>query len=372
MRSVLETTPEAGVRTVLPLAALLLAAGLPAVAAGQSAAAPAADTLAVPRARSAPTLDCEVAEWSPEGRISLSGAEPEVFTARGAGEPGDVTARVHVAWTADTLYVMADVRDDRVRPGGTGGGDWVRVEVGATTVWIPAPGGERSRANTGGRAIGEPVPTSACRTGYGWLAEVAVPADRLGGDLRLGDLIGLQVLVEDPDAESEDAAPPYLRWTDVAALAAPPTPEDAPADSLLTLLRREVSMAELRRRPGSRDTSLAVEGDTVPAVRVDVGGVPTVAFADPRAGGTVTYWLEGGEGGAAEALGFHRTVAALHRRLGELQAAEDRDRSVFPEVRFELLPGVVFRLGDPGAEGDEVSRSALPTGVYVRSGSGGR
>lgn len=333
------------------------------------------DTLSLPRARTAPTLDCDVSEWPSEGRVSLSGDEPEVLTMRGAGDASDLTARVHLTWTRDTLYVMADVRDDVVRPGTAGGGDWVRVEVGATTVWIPAPGGEETRANTGPRSIGDRVPARICPTGYGWMGEVAVPADRLGGDLQLGDLVGLQVLVEDPDTPDEEGHPPYLRWTDVGVMAAAPT-EEATADSVLDELREDVTLEELRGRPGARDTAVRLPGgDTVPAVRVDVAGVPAVAFADPRAGGEVTYWLEGGPGSAVADLGFHRTVAALRQQLGALQAEEDRrSRAVFPEVRFELLPGVVFRLGDPGAAAggeQEVARSALPTDVFVRAGGGG-
>lgn len=330
-----------------------------------------ADTLFLPRARTAPTLDCDVAEWPAEGRVSLSPGEPEVLAARGAGDPADATSRVHLTWKRDTLYVMADVRDDRVRPGAAGGGDWIRVEVGVSTVWVPAPGAEGSRARAGPRPVGEPVPAAICSTGYGWLAEAAVPAGRLGGALRMGELVGLQVLVEDPDADDEDPGPPYLRWSDAAVLAAPPAREAASADSLLARLREEVSMAELRARPGARDTAVEVAGEAVPGVRVEVGGVPAVAFPDPRGGGTVTYWLEGGEDSAADALGFHRTVAALHRQLGALREVEERDRSVFPEVRFELLPGVIFRLGDPGAGEGDVSRSALPTDVFVRSRGGG-
>lgn len=352
------------------IAVLALVAGLAGVPAAAAAPAAQPDTLFLPRARTAPVLDCSVGEWPAEGRVALSGEEAGVFTARGAGGASDITARVHLTWTRDTLYVMTDVRDDRVRPGTTGGGDWVRVGVGATTVWIPAPGGEVTEANTGPRTIGPAVPTSSCTTGYGWLAEVAVPADRLGGDLQLGDLIGLQVLAEDPDDASEDQHPPYVRWTDEAVLAAAPTRE-TPPDTVLEELRQQVTMEELRRRPGARDTTVRVEGETLPAVRVEVAGVPAVAFEDPRAGGTVTYWLEGGAGSAAEDLGFYRTVAALRGELGEWQAAVERDRSVFPEVSFELLPGVVFRLGDPGAGAEAVSRTALPTDVFVRSGGGG-
>lgn len=337
-------------------------------------AAQEADTLSLPRARTAPALDCDVSEWPPEGRISLAGDEPEVLTLRGAGDASDLTARVHLTWTRDTLYVMADVRDDVVRPGTAGGGDWVRVELGSTTVWIPAPGGDVDRANTGPRAIGDGVPTRICATGYGWLGEVAVPADRLGGDLQLGDLVGLQVLAEDPDSPDEDGHPPYLRWTDVAVLDAAPA-EEATADSVLAELREDVTMEELRSRPGARDTTVTLPGgDTVSGVGLEVAGVPAVAFVDPRSGGEVTYWLEGGAGGAAAEVGLYRTVAALHRQLGALQAAEDRrPRAVYPEVRFELLPGVVFRLGDPGVTGGEearVPRSALPTDVFVRTGGG--
>lgn len=374
-------TPVAAGAAVL---AALLLSGAPAPGAGSASAGgpPAAsgsaaqetDTLSLPRARTAPALDCDVSEWPSEGRISLAGNEPEVLTMRGAGGATDLTARVHLTWTRDTLYVMADVRDDRVRPGTAGGGDWVRVEVGATTVWIPAPGGESAAANTGPRSIGDRVPTRLCATGYGWLGEVAVPADRLGGDLQLGDLVGLQVLVEDPDTPDEDGHPPYLRWTDVAVMAAAPA-EEAPADSVLAALREDVTLEELRARPGARDTAVELPGgETVPGVEVEVAGVPAVAFADPRAGGEVTYWLEGGPGSAVADLGLYRTVAALHRRLGELQAAEDRrPRAVYPEVRFELLPGVVFRLGEPGLTGDDtaVPRSALPTDVFVRAGGGG-
>ena len=342
---------------------------------GREAAVREADTLSLPRARTAPALDCDVSEWPAEGRISLAGDEPEVLTLRGAGGASDLTARVHLTWTRDTLYVMADVRDDAVRPGTAGGGDWVRVEVGATTVWIPAPGGENARANTGPRSIGDRVPTRVCATGYGWLGEVAVPADRLGGDLQMGDLVGLQVLVEDPDTPDKDGHPPYLRWTDVAVMAAAPA-EEATPDSVLAALREEVTLEELRARPGARDTTVRLPGgEPVPGVQVEVAGVPAVAFADPRSGGEVTYWLEGGPGSAVADLGLYRTVAALHRQLGALQASEDRrPRAVYPEVRFELLPGVVFRLGDPGlAEGDEsrVPRSALPTDVFVRAGGGG-
>lgn len=381
LRPLTPVTPVAAGTAVL---AALLLSGAPAPGAGsasaggpQAASPPAArdaDTLSLPRARTAPELDCDVSEWPSEGRISLAGDEPEVLTMRGAGGAADLTARVHLTWTRDTLYVMADVRDDRVRPGTAGGGDWVRVEVGATTVWIPAPGGESAAANTGPRSIGDRVPTRLCATGYGWLAEVAVPADRLGGDLQLGDLVGLQVLVEDPDTPDEDGHPPYLRWTDVAVMAAAPA-EEAPADSVLAALREDVTMEELRARPGARDTAVELPGgETVSGVEVEVAGVPAVAFADPRAGGEVTYWLEGGPGSAVADLGLYRTVAALHRRLGELQAAEDRrPRAVYPEVRFELLPGVVFRLGEPGLTGDEtaVPRSALPTDVFVRAGGGG-
>lgn len=334
-----------------------------------------ADTLPLPRARTAPALDCDVSEWPPEGRISLSGDEPEVLAMRGVGGASDLTARVHVTWTRDTMYVMTDVRDDRVRPGTPGGGDWVRVGVGATTVWIPAPGGEESRANTGPRSIGDRVPARICATGYGWLGEVAVPADRLGGDLQPGDLVGLQVLVEDPDSPGEDGHPPYLRWTEVAVMAAAPS-EDATADSVLAELREDVTMEELRARPGTRDTTVRLPGgDTVPAVHVEVDDVPALAFADPRAGDRVTYWLQGGPESAVADVGLYRTVAALHRRLGALQAAEDRrPKSVYPEIRFELLPGVFFRLGDPGViagEEGEVPRAALPTDVFVRSGGGG-
>lgn len=268
-----------------PEAQALAADGAPAAAvrAGQEA-----DTLTLPRARTAPTLDCDVSEWPPEGRISLAGDEPEVLTLRGAGDASDLTARVHLTWTRDTLYVMADVRDDAVRPGTAGGGDWVRVELGATTVWIPAPGGDADRANTGPRTIGDRVPTRICATGYGWLGEVAVPAERLGGDLQLGDLVGLQVLAEDPDGPDEEGHPPYLRWTDVAVLDAAPSGE-ATADSVLAELREDVTMEELRARPGARDTTVTLPGgDTVPGVDVEVAGVPAVAFADPRSGGEAT------------------------------------------------------------------------------------
>lgn len=244
------------------------------------------------------------------------------------------------------------------------------MQLGTTTAWIPAPGGDRARANTGPRALGDPVPTETCATGYGWLGEVAVPADRLGGELRLGDLIGLQVLAEDPDREDEDAAPSYLRWTDVAVLAGAPARSSRP-DSLLERLREEVSMEELRARPGARDTTVRLPGgETVEALHVEVAGVETIAFADPGAGDAVTYWLQGGEGGAADALGFHRTVAALHRELGRLRLEPERESAFLPEVRFELLPGVFFRLGDPSADAGPVRRSALPTDVFVRAGGG--
>lgn len=331
---------------------------------------PPSDTLFVPRARTAPTLDCDVGEWSAAGRVSLSGGEPEVLTARGAGGASDLTARVHLSWTRDTLYVMADVRDDRVRPGTASGGDWVRVEVGLTTLWIPAPGGEATDAYTGPRGIGETVPTSVCGTGYGWLAEAAVPADRLGGDLQLGELVGLQVLAEDPDAPGEDAHSPYLRWTEAAVLAAAPEPVSR-AEGSLEALRRDVTLEELRGRPGARDTAVRLpRGDTVPAVQVEVGGVEALAFDDPRRGGEVTYWLEGGEESAAESLGLYRTVAALRRQLGEWQAAREAARPAYSDVSFELLPGVVFRLGPPGTA-DAVAQSDLPTDLFVRTRDGG-
>jgi|GEM_PF-5863764 len=373
-------TPVAAGAAVL---AALLLSGAPAPGAGPASAGgppaaspPAAqetDTLSLPRARTAPALDCDVSEWPSEGRISLSRGEPGVVPGRGAGDAADLTARVHLSWTRDTMYVMADVRDDRVLPGGDDG-DWMRVEVGGTAVWIPAPGGDVDAANTGTRAVGEELPTSICATEYGWLAEVAVPAGRLAGGLRLGDLVGLQVWAYDPDGGEIEEVPPYLRWSGVGVMSAAPA-EETTADSVLAALREDVTMEELRARPGARDTAVELPGgETVPGVEVEVAGVPAVAFADPRAGGEVTYWLEGGPGSAVADLGLYRTVAALHRRLGELQAAEDRrPRAVYPEVRFELLPGVVFRLGEPGLTGDggAVPRSALPTDVFVRAGGGG-
>ena len=340
-----------------------------------TSAAQEADTVAVPRAGRAPSLDCQVAEWSAEGRVSLSRGEPRVVAGRGTGDATDLTARVHLSWSRDTLYVMADVRDDRVRPGSDGEGDRVRVEAGGAAVWIPAPGGDADAARTGPRGAGGEVPSAICATEYGWLAEVAVPAERMGGALRLGDLLGLQVWAHDPDDDAGEGAPPYLRWSGVAALSAAPPEEGADADSVLARLREDVTLEELRSRSGARDTTVELPGGrTVPGVRVDVAGVPAVAFAEPGSG-DVTYWLRGGQGSAVEDLGFYRTVAALHRQLGQLRAAEDREpRAVYPEVRFELLPGVIFRLGDPGAETGaegEVSRSALPTDVFVRAGSGG-
>ena len=257
------------------------------------------------------------------------------------------------------------------------------LQCGRATLWRLTSGGAEWRvvAEVTGSGWGGASARSVEAPGHPFTwslkeeLELQLPADRLGGDLQLGDLVGLQVLVEDPDTPDEDGHPPYLRWTDVAVMAAAPA-EEPTADSVLAALREDVTMEELRGRPGARDTAVELPGgETVPGVGVEVGGVPAVAFADPRAGGDVTYWLEGGPGSAVADLGLYRTVAALHRRLGALQASEDRrPRAVYPEVRFELLPGVVFRLGDPGlAEGDESRgpRSALPTDVFVRAGGGG-
>lgn len=333
------------------------------------AAAP--DTVRVPRADTVPEPDCDIAEWPSRARIEL---RPDVAGAvsRGVLEGrDDLSARIELLWSEGALHLLADVRDDWMLGGTEEGGDWLQLRLGGSSIWVGAPGPTGSTVVVGTRATGSPVRRSVgCRSEYGWTAEATVPAGLLPEPPGLGVVAGFRALAEDEDAGG--GARSAVLWREghlfftvaETALTALPAPA---SDTLLEKLRAPTTLEELSQRPGARDTSIVVGGREYPAVRLPVADVDVTAFASSRDTAAVTYWLGPESEEALERLGFLRSVAALRRELGALQWEAGDVSYAWPRVRFELLPGVVFRLGFPQSRTGQIPASAVPQGVFIET-----
>lgn len=361
----------AALSTIWPL----VSAAPPARAAsGWSPASPvsvparAPDTVRVPRADTVPEPDCDLAEWPARGRIELRPGVPGAFS-RGLVEGGDdLSARIELVWSEGALHLLADVRDDWVLGGTEGGGDWLQLRLGGTSVWLGAPGPTGSTIVVGARATGAPVRRSAgCRRDYGWTAEAEIRAGLLPEPPQLGAVVGFRVLAEDEDAGAGSRS--AVLWREghlffTAGESATPSPA---SDSLLRELREPTTLEELSRRPGARDTAIVVGGREYPAVRLPVGDAAVTAFASSRDTSAVTYWLGPESEEALERLGLRRSMAALRRELGALQRGVGDVPYAWPRVRFELLPGVIFRLGFPESVTGQIPASTVPEGVFIET-----
>lgn len=332
-----------------------------------------ADTVRVPRAGESPTLDCRIGEWPARGRLHLKPDLPTVVVRGEAEGAGDMTVRLELQWSPDTLWVMADVEDDSVEGGLARGGDWIQLGVDASALWIAAPGEAGPAARLGTRATGHPVPrerVSSCRTDYGWTAEVALTAGEMANDPALGAVYGLGLFAEDDDGEAPGVRRTVM-WRETPAFLgpAPSEPEDAPA--LLDRLRRDtVTLEEIAGRPGARDTAVDREGRKLPAVRFPLEGGMVTAFAPTRTSTAVTYRIDRSEIGLLRRLGLAGSRAQLELRFGDLQTVQREETLVrSPRFRLDLLPGVVveFFPATPGEMG-EPPAAQRPERVYIRSG----
>lgn len=327
------------------------------------------DTIPVPLADSVPVPDCEISEWPAIARIHLRPGAVGAYS-RGVVEGReDLSTRVELVWTEDALHLLVDARDDWVLGGAEEGGDWLQLRLGGTSVWVGAPGSTGSVVLVGTRATGESVRNAAgCRTDYGWTAEATLPAAVLRESPSPGAVIPFRALYEDDDAGGGGRASVLWREGHLLLTTAP-SPGPAPtSEELLERMRAPATLQELGRRPGARDTTVVLGGRRYPAVRLPVADMPVTAFAATRDTSAVTYWLGSDSEEALEVLGFQRSLAALRRELGALQRPAEGDVTyAWPRVRFELLPGVVFQLGDPTGQLDEIPASAVPRGVFIET-----
>ena len=151
------------------------------------------------RAPQPPLIDGDVWDWTVSNTLTVDGhTADDVRGPRPTGS-GDIQAVISPWWDDDTLYLLAQVKDDRVQSGdelvfyvdglgnGGNGADDLTLRVTA-----PLTGTHRT---TGDETV------AVKRTATGWRAEISIPASLLGGGFQHNRDIRWTVVVVDKDEE---------------------------------------------------------------------------------------------------------------------------------------------------------------------------